>query len=274
MKHVYEPSSHTPESLTLMRSCVTILQVALTVSCSVIGAHEASGVVGTDFHAPQTNLSPKGEMKRVVMIRYTSFGIFGACGVIVNRNSVLTAKHAVKDWKAHQIQIKTSSKSQPMVSAKSFILHPREDVDLAMIRLRTQLENLPRNHPPLFLKRTAQINDRVWLGGYGIYGPPGQLNGVGLFHSGKNRISRTNELRATIMLDKPDSKESESTEALPAGFDSGTPVWTETDDGWALSGISVTATNRHAPDYGDTSSHQLLFPVMQWLEQAMSDCKE
>lgn len=216
-------------------------------------------VVQTDYNGQPEQRT--GEMERVVAIRYTSLKVLGGCGVLVSPSAVLTAKHAVTDWPINQLTIDRGDNNKPSPPITKITKHPDNKIDLAVIHLDAKLDIKPTR----WLEHEPNLGERVWFGGYGIYGKPGTNRGFGKFHTGFNHITSLRNGRATIKL----TKEPTPT-ALPACFDSGSPVWIETKAGWALSGITVTATGREAPNIGDRSSHQLVAPVLAWLREQLA----
>lgn len=250
-----------PLTVRRVRKCISVLLVLASVKLLI--ADTAQAVVIASYSPASQPTERTGPMRRVVMLRYTPLRFMGGCGIIVGPQSVLTAKHCLGRWPLSQLAIDMADAQQTRVKAKRISKHPDDKVDLAVIHLDQTVELKPVK----FLDRNPQIADRVWLGGFGIYGAPGNPKSYGKFHAGFNVISTVHGGRATIVLD--DLKDKSQLEALPARFDSGSPVWIETDQGWALSGVTVTATGSKAPDYGDRSSHQLVAPVRAWLDKVL-----
>lgn len=257
------------------RSCLkrqiarqTFLRIAL--GCFFLSSlcSPAAAVVQASFDGNTSPSKRTGEMQRVVMLRYTPLRILGGCGILCGPRTVLTAKHAVGRWPVSQLSIDLADEQKTHLDVQRVALHPDGKVDLAIIHLKQSLQIKPIR----LLNRKPKVAERVWLGGYGIYGGPGKPISYGKFHAGFNMIATVHNGRATVVLD--DLKERANGEALPARFDSGSPVWLKTKQGWALSGVTVTATGSKSPGYGDRSSHQLVAPVREWLSKVMAEGQE
>lgn len=227
---------------------------------------------GHAFAVVQANYSEdaaqdrSGMMARAVLIRYSAFGFPGGSGVIIGPRHVLTAKHGVQSWKPSELAVDLADDTGRRLQVDSCWTHPDAQTDLAVLRLvqKVDFDRLD------LVDAATKSGDRVWLGGFGIYGLPGKPAGFGSFHGGYNYVSKVKNQRATVLLDK----DSKNPEVLPAAFDSGSPVWVETTDGWVLSGITVTATHRERPDYGDRSAHQLIASSREWIAERMQEQAE
>lgn len=227
-----------------------------------IASGEAHAVVQTNYQEDAVQ-DRSGVMARAVLVRYSVLQVAGGSGVIIGPHHVLTAKHGVQSWRTGDLTVDLADGTGRRVGVDRCWTHPDERIDLAVLRLKQKVDFDTLD----FLDSDTKTGDRVWIGGFGIYGLPGKPAGFGTFRSGYNMVSKVKNQRATVVLDK----DTESPEVLPAAFDSGSPVWVERTDGWVLSGITVTATHRERPDYGDRSSHQLIASSREWISQQMQE---
>lgn len=202
---------------------------------------------------------PSGPMINIARIHYTPAQIFGGCGIQINDNWILLAKHEVKIWAPGMIHIRVGEKR---LRAKRIVLHPDEKVDLALIELTAP--TAPPKQIPLF-RGSPEIKSRLWLGGYGKQGPAGKAGAAGKFAAGFNELEAIKNNRGKVVLTKDVADE-----VLPSRFDSGSPVFIEIGDQWQLLGITVTASNSHNPTHGDRSHHQLIGPEIEWLETTIT----
>lgn len=246
----------------------------------------AMAIVQADYDENAAKQPREGVMRRAVMLRYTPLQVFGGSAVLVAPDVALTAAHGAKGWPASQLTIDLNGafklknapakqaggdKKSIRIGVRQVLLHPDPKVDLAVLKLSQTVAV----EPARLLDRAPKVGERIWLGGYGVYGSPGKPKGFGVFHAGFNRVASVRSGRAKVVLDKtPPETDGTEPDVLPAAFDSGSPVWVETPDGWALSGVTVTASGREGPNFGDRSHHQLLAPVREWLDGVLSASRE
>ncbi|MFG0287640.1 MAG: trypsin-like serine protease [Rhodopirellula sp. JB044] len=224
---------------------------------------------------------PTGVMKSVVRLLYSPLHVFGGCGVLLDADTVLTAGHAVDDWKASSICVRHGDQ---VISVAKITRHPDMKVDLAVIHLAKSFDDVPTMN---IWKPPVRKDDRVWMGGYGISGElieDGKSSIItaaagldfasgyrtGRFASGFNRIAKVGSHRNQIVFDPP-GKGGEQNEVLPAMFDSGSPVFVQREGAWHLAGITVTVSNRMSPAYGDRSSHESVHASLNWIEKSAQE---
>lgn len=226
---------------------------------------DALAVVQADYPR-QDEERREGVMERAVLLRYTALRFPGGSAVIISPRHALTARHGVQGWSPSQLTIDLVDSAGRAVGVERVWTHPDERVDLAVLRLASPVDFPRLTH----FAAAAKPGDRVWLGGYGVYGPPGRPAGFGVFHSGFNTVTQVKNHRAAVVLDE----QAAEPEALPAAIDSGSPVWVYEADAWRLSGVTVTATNSKRPGFGDRSSHQLIAPVRDWIVELIDQAPE
>ncbi len=111
------------------------------------------------------------------------------------------------------------------------------------------------------MKQAAKLR----FGGYGNFGPPGRILGAGVFHWGTNTVDSADKKLARFSMSKP-SKD-QPREALPAAFDSGSPIFHADGGEILLAGIAIRVTNRVAPGIGDRAVMTCVAGQEQWIKR-------
>jgi len=207
-------------------------------------------------------------MKQAGKVYYSRLQVFGGSCVALGGEWVLTCRHGTERWSADALRVRFPALGDEKYRVKRVVLC--QDADLALFELQEPVKDAEEL---AVYPGGRQRGKRAWIGGFGLSGPTGHLETVGAFRAGHNRIDGIRREKLSISLSKPDAADCESDEALPATFDSGSPLFLKTEDGWRLAGIASTASNRSKPTYGDRGNYARVAPQVDWLQEVMASDK-
>lgn len=225
----------------------------------VLTVLEASAIVWrADVEVVETRA--KGEMRQAGQLLYSPLRVFGGSCIAIGGEWVLTSRHGTDKWAAELLRVRFPSLGGGAYLVKEVIFPERGD--LALLKLSKAVAGAK---PIEFFGSDQEVGERVWIGGFGLSGPAGEVVGRGAFHSGHNRIDRIRDGKLTISLGRPGDEAVEEHEATIALLDSGSPMFVQTADGWVLAGIASSASNAADPGYGDRGSYARVSVVREWL---------
>lgn len=226
---------------------------------------QAEAVIWSDsLLAPPTD--QVGVMQHVGRVRYSRFGVFGGSCVWVGERWVLTASHGVKAWPAGALKVEFPAHGAEGWAVQAIHLPSDEKVDLALLELK---EPLKFEKPVTLDARRLHAGARIHLGGFGSYGPAGNIKGSNRFHWGTNTLDSATVALARFSLSSP--AQSKPHEALPAMFDSGSPVFLVEGKRELLSGVVIRVSHALGPNVGDRAVITSLSGQVEWIKQVASD---
>lgn len=208
----------------------------------------------------------RDEMKQVGKVYFSPLKVFGASCLAMGGDWVLTCRHGTDKWSGVGMTV-----SFPALGKNSYkvekVVFP-EKGDFALLKLEKKVSKAKAVN---FFEGEAKEGQRVWIGGFGLAGPVGKVKGGGAFHVGHNKVDGLRGGKISISLSKPEDDSAEKDEAMLSLFDSGSPLFLETKDGWRLAGVASTASNGKNPGYGDRGNYAQVVSVQEWLKTTMGE---
>lgn len=243
----------------------TVLLVALLASfCN----RPADAVVWADPEAePPTEMT--GPMQCVGRLRYTRLKVFGGSCVWIGDRWVLTSRHGVQGWAPGSLWVDFPGYGKPRYRVKVVHLPPDETVDLALLELS---QPLAFETPTPLATEPSAVGAPLLLGGFGFAGVAGKPTSTGKFHCGTNEVTSVSEREARFVLDAATTQRPR--EALPAMFDSGSPVFEVRDEKTYLVGLTVRVSHGTNPTVGDQATMTLVAPLREWLRETMNSSQK
>ena len=204
----------------------------------------------------------KDEMAQVGKVFYSPLRVFGGSCLAMGGKWVLTSRHGTDKWPPQFLAVEFPGLGKERYSVVE-IVFPKEG-DYALLKLAKEVK---KAKAPEVFKGEATKGQRVWIGGFGKSGPVGKVGNGGKFFSGHNKVDGLRGGKISISLSKPDDQSAEKDEAMLAIYDSGSPMFVETKDGWRLAGVASTASNGRDPGYGDRGNYARLKDGADWIRK-------
>lgn len=245
------PIMNNPSSLGLR------LAWAWAVTFSMVVRAEAVVWADPEIDPP---IEQVGFMRHTGRLLFSRFGVCGGSCVWIGDRWVLTARHGVNRGSAETFRVDFPAHGKIRYRVKAIHLPPNSAVDLAMLELD---QSLPFNDPPRLESRELRKGLPVRLGGYGMHGPAGAAAGASRFHWGTNELDSIGKGTARFTLNTATA--GKPREALPALFDSGSPVFVVEGDRLLLAGVSVRVSNGWNPKVGDHAVMTSLPSEKAWI---------
>ena len=208
----------------------------------------------------------EGLMKQAGKVYYSPLSVFGSSCIALGGRWVLTCRHGTEKWSGVGLRVDFPALGKERYEVKE-IIYP-EKGDFALLKLDKKVARAKK--VSLFGGKAFQ-GQRAWLGGFGVAGPAGKVSGGGKFHAGHNRVDGLRGGKISISLGKPDDEISEDDEAIIALFDSGSPLFLNTKQGWLLAGVASTASNGRTPGYGDRGNYARVSEVKEWVKTSVEE---
>ena len=209
--------------------------------------------------------SHTGEMRRVGKLMYSPFKVVGGTCVAIGDKWVLTSRHGVRDWEKDSLTVSLPGLGKGGYSVKR--IHFPEKGDLALLELSGKIGGFGKAGDAQLVSGANPVGVKVWLGGYGMSGPVGNVSLPGRFYSGYNRGDKERKGKWSISMSKPG--QGENPEVTISACDSGSPLFVEHDGEWVLCGIASTASNSRNPGVGDRGSYAKVGPAVEWIKRVM-----
>lgn len=231
----------------------------LSAACSTPST--ALAIVWANQHASAPT-AQTGPMQHVGRLLYSRFAVFGGSCIWIGDRWVLTARHGVKDWSSSSLTVDFPAHGTQRYTVRTIHFPPDQNVDLAILELS---EALPFDKPTLLSARVIKPKALIRVGGFGNYGTAGKISGTNRFHWGTNMLDSADQHSARFSMSEASA--GALREALPALFDSGSPVFLTANNSETLVGIVVRVSNRMAPKVGDRATMTCLSSQAMWIKQ-------
>lgn len=175
----------------------------------------------------------EAEMAQVGKVFYSPVKIFGASCLALGGKWVLTCRHGTDKWSGLGMSVSFPALGKASYQVGKVIFS--EEGDFALLKLKKVVS---KAKPVKFFAGQVAKGQRVWIGGFGKAGPVGNVKAGGVFHAGHNRVDGLRGGKISISLSKPEDDSAEKDEAILSLFDSGSPLFVETKEGWRLAGVA------------------------------------
>lgn len=203
-----------------------------------------------------------GVMRHAGRLLYTRWGVCGGSCIWIGDRWVLTARHGVDSWSADSLRVDFPAHDKTRYRVRELHLPKDTGIDLALLELERPLTHVA---PPTLRTRPLTAGTSLQLGGYGVHGPAGSAGGGCRFHWGTNSVESVRKSTARFRLDPVTN--ATPREALPALFDSGSPVFAVEGDRPTLVGISIRVSHGSNPTVGDHAVMTTLDPQADWIRR-------
>jgi len=231
---------------------------------------------------PHPDILPQANLPAAIAVAARKDGqeeqIF-CSGVPLSQDFVLTAAHCVnqfeKRWRDSTLFVRTPNFQSQTIEVVSWALHPQYqesmnkeglDIDLALLKLKEPLKELPQSTESRLLIPQARTQTRLWMRGFSPIRLKTSTSWQALQSS--ETWSKLN-FQAELLSEGKYKVRAEQNNVAPCPGDSGAPVWSFERETAKLEGIVVQGNC----EKGDAKVVSLN-PALAWLESKMHRLSE